>query len=591
MIPFRLLLILAIALSLALVGGVLGDRVFAQTATEAARSDGKAFGRQKASAAQSDAVATPDATRLPNFSDTPPQSAYFDNPDQMAGASATQATSHQGYQAVQNSQNTRARFDLQQLKDSVARGKAVAADPNQFASGMSGSTGNCVPLPPSVQSPGRYTATCNTGFTIDQTPKSCRVPLAVSITSKTSYSYYAEVGSNTGFMPILQDFQAGLVDGTCTDTGPTDMCQVVRAYGLTPNKKCSQYRADIIVCTAPIAAPSGTVFPATGQFWFATATTSSAVTAPDQSGCAGLNADPQCNTPVETCTDASPPTRIVNGVSVTAPCWAWDRTYQCSRTTDAQDCSALDADTSCRLVGETCLTGNLPCLTTERVYDCALPAQPTGVQQYICDGDIYCINGECETIVREANSEFKDAVVALNAIEQARGEFDPNTLTLFKGERGTCSSKVFGVLNCCKGKGFPLIPGISLLVALGCDSQEVLLHQRDAQGLCTYVGTYCSDKVLGICVTKKKAYCCYESKLTRIIQEQGRPQLGKVWASPKTEQCAGFTLDEFSQLDLSVMDFSEVYAEFTDAVRVPDELATLTDIQQKIGNFYAQNSN
>jgi conjugal transfer mating pair stabilization protein TraN len=49
------------------------------------------------------------------------------------------------------------------------------------------------------------------------------------------------------------------------------------------------------------------------------------------------------------------------------------------------------------------------------------------------------------------------------------------------------------VLNCCKGKGFPLIPGIQLLVALGCSREEMLLHQRDAQGLCAYVGTYCSS--------------------------------------------------------------------------------------------------
>jgi conjugal transfer mating pair stabilization protein TraN len=123
---------------------------------------------------------------------------------------------------------------------------------------------------------------------------------------------------------------------------------------------------------------------------------------------------------------------------------------------------------------------------------------------------------------------------------------------------------------------------------LGCDREEILLHQRDAQGLCAYVGTYCSDKILDVCVTKKKAYCCFESKLTRIIQEQGRAQLGKSWAKPKREQCAGFTVEEFAQLDLSRMDFSEVYAEFTDAARLPDELEAATQIQQKIEDYYAR---
>ena len=117
------------------------------------------------------------------------------------------------------------------------------------------------------------------------------------------------------------------------------------------------------------------------------------------------------------------------------------------------------------------------------------------------------------------------------------------------------------------------------------------LSERDAQGLCAFVGTYCSDSFLGVCLTKKKVYCCFESKLSRILQEQGRKQLNKPWGKPKTEQCRGFTLDEFSRLDLSQMDFSEVYAEFTEAARLPDELTAASDLQQKIEDYYARASN
>src|SRR3546814_3354378 len=42
--------------------------------------------------------------------------------------------------------------------------------------------------------------------------------------------------------------------------------------------------------------------------------------------------------------------------------------------------------------------------------------------QYICGDDVYCINGDCEPIVREASTEFKDALVALHSIDQARSE-------------------------------------------------------------------------------------------------------------------------------------------------------------------------
>ena len=94
-----------------------------------------------------------------------------------------------------------------------------------------------------------------------------------------------------------------------------------------------------------------------------------------------------------------------------------------------------------------------------------------------------------------------------------------------------------------------------------------------------------------ICKTKRTAYCCFESKLSRILQEQGRVQIGKAWAKPKDETCKGFTLAEFQMLDLSVMDFSEVYAEFIDAAKLPNELETTTQIQERIEAYLQANGN
>jgi conjugal transfer mating pair stabilization protein TraN len=124
------------------------------------------------------------------------------------------------------------------------------------------------------------------------------------------------------------------------------------------------------------------------------------------------------------------------------------------------------------------------------------------------------------------------------------------------------------------------------LTLFACSQDEMKLDIRDRMGFCHKVGTYCSSSFLGICKTKRTAYCCFESKLSRILQEQGRIQLGKPWGAPKREQCHGFTLDEFARLDLSVMDFREVYAEFVDAARLPDEVETMTQIQQKIEDYY-----
>ncbi len=96
--------------------------------------------------------------------------------------------------------------------------------------------------------------------------------------------------------------------------------------------------------------------------------------------------------------------------------------------------------------------------------------------------------------------------------------------------------------------------------------------------------------MLGVCVTSKKTYCCFESELSRILQEQGRPQIGKKWDPAKTEQCKGFSLDEFAQLDLSVMDFSEVYAKFVDAAKLPNELETANAIQDRIQQYFEEHT-
>ncbi len=565
---------------------------YAQSTTDAARADGKAFARQKASAAQDAASTDPDANRLPNFGGVPGQSGYFDDPDRMSREAASQATSNTGYRAMRDSMDHRARFDPVDLDATIARSQAVNDDPLAYTSGMSvsGSQGRCVPLPPGTAGSARYQATCNVGFSVETHSASCNIPLATTVESWATYKYYAEVPFHTGLAPAINEFGTALADGTCTNIGRADTCQVVREYGYTPSKRCADFRIDILQCNAQIPSLTGGDLPTTGQRWFAQDGTNTVTTARDESGCASLAGDASCTEPVETCTDSDPVTRTVAGVAVTAPCWAWRRDYTCHTFTPAQDCDALAATPGCNLVREDCISDEAPCKTVERVYDCPVPDQPANPNQFICDGDVYCIDGSCETIEREANNEFKDAVVALNAMDQARREWDPDTLTLFKGERETCSSKVFGVLNCCKGKGFPLIPGIQFLVLLGCSREEVLLHQRDAQGLCAYVGTYCSSSVLGVCVTKRKTYCCFESKLSRILQEQGRRQIGKPWGKPKTEQCLGFTIDEFSRLDLSQMDFSEVYAEFTDAARLPDELQAATEIQQKIEDYYAHAS-
>ena len=93
-----------------------------------------------------------------------------------------------------------------------------------------------------------------------------------------------------------------------------------------------------------------------------------------------------------------------------------------------------------------------------------------------------------------------------------------------------------------------------------CDEREGRLALQRGANLCHEVGSYCSHKVLGSCVTTTHSHCCFNSVLSRIINEQGRVQVGRGWGSPESPQCTGFTIAELQSLRFDVMDFSEFYA-------------------------------
>lgn len=98
--------------------------------------------------------------------------------------------------------------------------------------------------------------------------------------------------------------------------------------------------------------------------------------------------------------------------------------------------------------------------------------------------------------------------------------------------------------------------------------EEKSLAYRRGANLCVSVGQYCSKKVkigfIKLCRTKKKSYCCFNSKLARIINVEGRKQLGTMgWGSAQNPRCEGFTLDEFNKIDIAKMDLSEFVDEIT----------------------------
>lgn len=95
-----------------------------------------------------------------------------------------------------------------------------------------------------------------------------------------------------------------------------------------------------------------------------------------------------------------------------------------------------------------------------------------------------------------------------------------------------------------------------------CDTLSMETSMAADSGFCHELGTYCKTKWLGQCVQKAKSYCCFNSKMARIIHEQGRAQLNTFpngFGVTKEPDCRGFSPEEFQSLDFSQIDMTEYY--------------------------------
>ena len=152
------------------------------------------------------------------------------------------------------------------------------------------------------------------------------------------------------------------------------------------------------------------------------------------------------------------------------------------------------------------------------------------------------------------------------------------------------------VSNCATAMINPVTIAVAVVIAVamkvlmggGCDQQDLESALLRDSGMCHYVGDYCEKKwpLIG-CVQKAKGYCCFNSKLGRIIHEQGRPQLkvfqpNGAWGQGASPNCRGFTPEEFQMLDFGQIDLSEYFTEIqTKAVETIQQNAT-----DKIQQYY-----
>lgn len=101
---------------------------------------------------------------------------------------------------------------------------------------------------------------------------------------------------------------------------------------------------------------------------------------------------------------------------------------------------------------------------------------------------------------------------------------------------------------------------LDLLVHIiwACEKEEFELGAKRQLKVCHYVGSYCASDIVGICIEKKESYCCYNSPLARIMQEQIRMQgVDGGWGSGKHPRCEGLTPAQLAGVNWDAVDLSE----------------------------------
>lgn len=333
---------------------------------------------------------------------------------------------------------------------------------------------------------------------------------------------------------------------------------------------------------------------------------------------------------VETTCTGGPETRIIDGMEVTRECWDLTTHYACIQPEIHDTCTDQVArggtlvNTDCQQ-GAT-IDGAFMCITEQREYQFK---KKDGSSSTVadCSGQQFCVDGKCFDTGGAPDPDFAKAATGMEAMREAGVYVDQGDFQLFKGKDERCSKSV--LQNCCKGTSKPtngltnlavaggsaymfdalgfgsgfgtlgFIPGgfvlgITIMVIqemISCDRQEAMIAVKRDHRLCHYVGEYCSKKIrlgfIRVCLQHKETYCCFNSKLSRMINEAARVQIpGLGWGWPEGPSCNGLTISQFQAMDFSKIDFSEFYDDIKP--KDPNPGAVTDQAKQKVQCYFQQ---
>lgn len=313
-----------------------------------------------------------------------------------------------------------------------------------------------------------------------------------------------------------------------------------------------------------------------------------------------FNSGYPCSDAVRTCVSSGE--REVQGFKVYRDCWEWAYVKTCN----------YPSKDDCKLYGHCYGVANRECLLKDSMGNCVnlqrefsckswLSTQKEnkearvdlaykdGEESVVCKG-IPCLDGNCVDKSYLTNGEMMDSVSKLYAASNMKPDKDYN-FNLFAGFANHCSKKPVGYSNCCPDTS----KGWGKQLGAKCTKDEISLIKLREKKLCEYVG----KKTSGTAPfhVNKHYYCCFGNTLERVIQVEGRKQLGLSFGSDGNPDCRGLTMEEIQQLDFSKIDFTdfinELMVKFTGTYKTPNpqEIASTIKTHMNIKEYDGDENN
>ena len=260
--------------------------------------------------------------------------------------------------------------------------------------------------------------------------------------------------------------------------------------------------------------------------------------------------------------------RTVDGYQVYKDCWAFAYEKTCNYPSK-NDCGRY---AHCYLVAvRDCLLkdslGN--CANQSKEFSCkrwepvtresrkvrAALEEQDGEDSVVCEG-VPCIDGNCVDKSYLTNGEMMDSVSKLYVVSEGKAGDDMN-FEIFKGADWHCSKKMAEYTNCCSTGN----TGWGTNLGARCTKDEQTLSQNRRNNLCVYVGKK-EKTTIGVTTVVKHHWCCFDSVLSKVIQVEGRKQLGLTFGTADAPSCRGLTLDELERINFHKIDLTESIEDF-----------------------------